>query len=371
MAEPLIVPFGVEVSATTFASKLALPAAAPHGPAGNQPLILYTPEVLESIRAICSASFVRDGAGAPIVGLLFGSRADDQISITAWVPAGELRNHNDAEYALKLQLRLAAQRPETADLTCLGWVRTRNHGEPRLVQEDEALHDRCFSEPGQTVMVVRPSFQRPTKAAFYQRELDGSFRYDRPVQEFFLYPAHEGDIEPPIAIPQPDPVEVPAASAPPAPSRPSAVDLELLPRGTLRSFSPSIAVFLLIVGLLAGVGIASVRQARDAGPDSLKEPIRVVAESGRFAIRWSPKVAELPGVAGAMLSVTRDGHLKQIAIPLGSLRLAVAYIDWVSDDMEVSLRVDRPGYAETEQRIRIVGIHSAQSTASPKAKSRP
>jgi hypothetical protein len=358
MAEPLLVPLGVEVSATTFAPKLAYPPASLTGSAKGHPAIQYTPEVLESIRALCAASFVQDGAGAPIVGLLYGTRTDSEMAISEWVPAGELRSHNDAEYALKLQMRLAAGRPETEGLSCLGWVRTRNHGEPRLVQEDQDLHDRCFEDFWQTVMIVRPSFQRPTKAAFYQREASGLFRFDRPVQEFFLYPAHTGDIEPPIAIPEPA-LAVPAVDAPPERARtlPTVEELELLPRGTFRAFSPWIAGLLVMVGLLAGAGIAGVRQARDARQQEYgtQDPLRVAAEAGRWAIRWNPRLADLDGASGALLSVTRDGHLKQITLPLGALRLGVTHVDWVSDDMEVALRVDRPGYPETEQRIRIVG----------------
>ena len=367
MAEPLLVPFGVEVSATTFASKLAYPPAAPQSRAGRQPLIQYTPEVLESIRCLCSASFVEDGAGAPIVGLLYGSATPGELAISAWVPAGELRTHNDAEYALKLQMRLAVSRPETADLTCLGWIRTRNHGEPRLAAEDQALHDRCFPESGLAIMIVRPSFQRPTKTAFYQREMDGSFRPDRPVQEFFLYPAHTGDIEPPIGIPEsaPAPMPVLVTTPPVLPSPEAGRHLELLPRGSVRAFSPWIAGMLLAVGLLAGMGMASLRQSSDARQtlSAIQDPIRVAQESGRWAIRWNPGVADLDGSAGATLTVTRGGNNKVIALPLKDLRAGVTFIDWVTDDMEISLRVERLGYPETEQRIRIVGIQSGKPAA--------
>ena len=356
MVEPSLFPIGVDVSATTLASKLA-PPVPPRRDAGRRaPVIRYTPEVLESIRALCAASFVTDGVGAPIVGLLYGTRTADELCLTAWVPAGELRNHNDAEYALKLQMRLAGSRPETAELDCLGWVRTRNHGEPRLAEEDEALHARCFGEPGQAVMIVRPSFQRPTKAAFYQREPDGAFRPSRPTQEFFLYPAHEGEIEPPIMMPVELPEPVQAAA--PAVAAVSARDLELLPRGTVRAFSPWIATMLLFVGLLAGGGIASLRQSREAAWQQAiagQEPLRIEAEASRWAIRWDPRLGQLEGAAGATLIVSRNGQSKTVSLPLVQLRRGFDHIDWVSDDMEIALRVERPGYPEAEQRIRVVG----------------
>lgn len=389
MDDPVVVPLravnpirvdrslGDIVSASTLASKLA-----PSGPLERPaPMIQYTPEVLESIRMLCLASFVADGAGVPILGLLYGTRSEGEIRITAWVPAGELRSHNDAEFALKLQMRMAPQRPETAGLECLGWVRTRNHGEPRLVEEDRTLFDRCFPASWETVMVVRPSYQKPTKAAFYQRGVGNALRFDRPAQEFFLYPAHEGERDAPL-LPttdkgperalRPVPVSEPKGAEPStlaakaaahanahaAESRHPDLHPELLPPGTVKAFSPWIAAMLVLVGLLAGSGVAALRGRPDAPvvATAAGEPLRIQQENGAWQVRWDRSLAELPGASGASLAVTRDGQTKTIALPLDQFRLGAASLDRIADDMEVALRVDRPGYPETEQRVRVVGV---------------
>jgi hypothetical protein len=359
-------PIGVTVSATTLASQLA-PNRPPERPV---PSIQYTPEVLESIRSLCAASFVADGAGVPILGLLYGTRTDAEIRISAWVPAGELRSHNDGEFALKLQMRMAPQRPETAGLECLGWVRTRNHGEPRMVDEDKSLFDRCFLAGWQTTMVVRPSFQKPTKAAFYQRSAVNTVRLDRPSQEFFLYPAHEGaaarlEATRPHIVPPRDPSPAvppflgdPAVAAVGSAGRASESHPELLPPGTVRAFSPWIAAMLVLVGLLAGSAVATLRGRAEA-PTTVAaagEPLRIAQKDAAWEIRWDKSLTELPGASGASLLVTRDGHTKTIALPLDEFRQGFTSLDWITDDMEVALRVDRPGYPETEQRVRVVGL---------------
>jgi hypothetical protein len=365
-----LLPLGVSVSATTLASKLA-----PQRPLTRSvQSIRYTPELLESIRLLCTASFVTDGAGVPILGLLYGTRLEDEISLTAWVPAGELRNYNDAEFALKLQMRLAAARPETAGLECLGWVRTRNYGEPRPVEEDLALFNRCFPTASQATMIVRPSFQKPAKAAFYLRGADGAVRADRPTQEFFLYPQAEApalqrasqlapQLAPSVAR-SAAPEEV--ASLPPAahitpkathqPTHQANQEVELLPQGTVRAFSPWIAAMLVLVGLLAGSGMAALRGRPESPQTALaaSEPLRVGSEGDRWAIRWDKSLAELKGVSGAVVNVTRDNNTKSISLSLPQFAAGAFPLDWVSEDMEVTLRVDRPGYPEIEQRVRVI-----------------
>ena len=408
MDEPVLVPLGVNVSATTLASKRA--------PSGSLDrlahTIQYTPEVLENIRMLCAASFVTDGAGVPIIGVLFGTHEEQEIRVTAWAPAGEMRSHNDAEFALKLQLRMAASRPETAGLECLGWVRTRNHGEPRMGEDDKAVFDRCFPHAWQTTMIVRPSFQKPTKAAFYLRGAGDAIRFDRPAQEFFLYPAHDIalDCVAPAVAPRresrrPELVSPPgsraasvssAASgastaaglkrlselspervyerghhvghqpvypAAPAPASASstapALDPELLPRGTVRAFSPWIAAMLVLVGLLAGAGMDALRRGKAEAPTvalAANEPLLVVHEQGGWAVRWDKSLSDLVGASGGSLAVTRDGFTKTIVLPLAQLRTGSTHLDWVSDDMELALRVDRPGYPEVEQRVRVIGM---------------
>lgn len=365
MDDPVLVPLGEKVSATTLASRRAL-----SGPVERTSYsIRYTPELLENIRLLCMSSFVADGAGVPIVGLLYGTRTGDEICVTAWTPAGELRNHNDAEFALRLQMRMATARPETAGLECLGWIRTRNHGEPRMVEEDRSLFERCFPGAWQTTMVVRPSYQKPTKAAFYLRDAGSAVRLDRPAQVFFLYPADEAS---PASNPgaEATPVAAPVANIVPNAAVPDTADLELLPTGTVRAFSPWIAAMLVLVGLLAGSGMAALRGAKSADTPvvatAASQPLSVQHQAGHWTVRWDKSLAELPGASGASLTVTRDGHTKLTALPLDDFRNGSKRIDWVSDDMEVTLRVDRPGFPEVEQRVRVVGMNKPAKRAQPR-----
>jgi len=332
--------------------------------------------VLEEIRLLAMASFVREGAGVPILGLLYGHRTADATRITAWVPAGELRHHSDAEFSLQLQMRLSATRNETKDLECVGWMRTRNQGEPRIADEDVTLFDRCFPEHAHVTMIVRPSYQKPVKAAFYQRDAKGKVRADRPAQEFFLFPAHEGEIAVPEVPALADPraasvrealTEPPAAPVPPpaaARPLPSIEELELLPRGTVRAFSPWLAAMLVLVGLLAGAGIAALRH--DSGPSSVAagvapQPLQIVAVDSHWAVRWDPQLGLLTGVSGASLTITRNGSSKATTLALDALRRGEAMVEWVSDDMEVTLRLNRPGYPDVEQRVRAIGLGRPQA----------
>jgi hypothetical protein len=336
-----------------------------------------------------------------------------------------------------------------------------------MVEEDRSLFDRCFPGSWQTTMLVRPSFQKPTKVALYQRRGDGTVRFDRPAQEFYLYPAHEGRIESPLepaASSPPTSSEAghlasvplqsgsreleqpgtklpelvrPNAAAPvdeatqrdaiqrdrtqrdrtqhggtqrdrtqhagtqhggtqhdgantgpltleagvPAGTRPGAqrsaalslefgADAELLPRGTVRTFSPWIAAMLILVGLLAGSGVAALRApAEPAAASAGGSPLRVVRDSNAWVVHWDRSLADLAGVSGARLSVTRDGYTKEVTLPLMDFRSGSTRLDWVSDEMDLLLRVDRPGYPEVEQRVRVVGMSKPRPSGAraPKA----
>jgi proteasome lid subunit RPN8/RPN11 len=176
--------------------------------------IEYSLRALDDIRlAVVDAFFSLPRGGAEIGGILLGKHAKGRLLIADYV-ALDCEHAFGPSFALsprdqeKLAELLASAEQNPEGLKPVGWYHSHTRSEIFLSDADQDLHNRCFPEPWQVALVLRPHTFHPTRAGFFFRETDGSIHGTASYQEFMLTPL---PVRP-----------VPAGVAPAAESAPSA-----------------------------------------------------------------------------------------------------------------------------------------------------
>jgi proteasome lid subunit RPN8/RPN11 len=154
--------------------------------------IEYSLRALDDIRlAVMDAFFSLPRGGAEIGGILLGQSMKRRLVIEDYV-ALDCEHAYGPSFALsprdqaRLAELLAERNPDR--LKPVGWYHSHTRSEIFLSEADQDLHNRCFPEPWQVALVLKPHTFHPTRAGFFFRETDGSIHGTASYQEFVLAP---------------------------------------------------------------------------------------------------------------------------------------------------------------------------------------
>ena len=195
---------------------------------GHALLIEYSRSVLDSIGAAVTAAFQRgSGVGAETGGILFGKHGGEFVRIQAWRPltleqadASRLALGPVDELNLQRLIQSASSDPKLRGLVPVGWTQSTLRRNIVLSDAPLEIYKRYFPEPWQVVLMIRPSFQRPTMAGFFFREHDGTVHNEACYREFLLLPPSSGSVSAPeqIIVAEPGPrlqqVQLPESKLP-------------------------------------------------------------------------------------------------------------------------------------------------------------
>lgn len=370
----------------------------------------YAAGVLDDIRlAVVDAFFSLPRGGAEIGGLLLGEFGGSVVRINGYAaidcehatgPSFTLSDKDRARFAEQV----AGAWANPPDQQPVGWYHSHTRSEIFLSEADQAVHREFFPEPWQTALVLRPHTFQPTRAGFFFREPDGTFRGERsyceialqplPVQQIPTGPAPageppEGRVREPLAAsggpvitvtaspvaeaPREEPRvgEPPPASPPPAGALPEPVPpprfLEIREPPSRRRF------WLLGTAVLAMAGVAAAYQTRGfwmpraavlfAGgsrPQPLSLGLNAIDFAGQLQIRWdrnSP--AARNGVSGALR--IEDGPAPQV-IPLDAAHLKAGVFTYArqAEKVDIALTVRQPDGREAREATSFLGRLPAQ-----------
>ena len=323
---------------------------------GQTLLVEYSNSVLDNIGATMAGAFRKNvGAGAQIGGVLFGKHGGGFVRIQAWrpLPLDEpdgLRSSLSSADELNLQtlIRSFNHDSKLRGLVPVGW--TQSTFRRNMALEDVALdlYSRYFPEAWQVVLLIRPSFQRPTMAGFFFRESDGTIRTSSCYREFVLMPPGHGSTsrapEPEAIDEQPDPAE---ETAPPT----FIEQLAEKPGG--RSRAPRwmlVAVLVLLAGAGAFFGLSRLLR-REAQPPSLK-----LSEVGQqLRIEWDRAAEGVKDARSATLVITDDSEKTEKNLGLEELRGGSVTYQRRGADVSVRMSFMSPGQPPVLQSARFLG----------------
>ncbi|MBY0502538.1 MAG: hypothetical protein K2X03_01425 [Bryobacteraceae bacterium] len=310
--------------------------------------IFYEPSVLEALRRSAQAAF--DADLTPVLGLLLGRRAPEEISVTAWLPVGSGSGSREANLTRAMELA----RLEFPTEKVIGWFRSKHNGEARLTGEE--LDTPGFATPGAPplTLVLRPSSQRPLRVAAYLPQAETGLISDRPLQEFFIQ-------RPQDAVPA-----TPASAAVVRPPNP-------------RRFRASVERLLWAfpIGLLLLVGVAAFGTSRVSDDDpslplavlakhpeaapakAMPVPLRLTPGATQWQMRWNAR----PGVERASLTLIRDGQKQNITLTPSEYAEGLYFFPPPTGDLEILLQTYVKEQASTDATARVV----ASATLPPPA----
>lgn len=136
---------------------------------------------------------------------------------------------------IQTQLERTRLDPEIAPLSVLGFWVSHGRGDLALSPSDLDLY-RCFPNPWQFVLLLKPQTGRPTRAAFRYRSGLELAPHD-PQFDFFADPHLGGSLTP--ALPPVEPESQASANPAPAP----------------QTMAVSVAVWLIMLALVTGAGL--------------------------------------------------------------------------------------------------------------------
>ena len=123
-------------------------------------------------------------------GVLFGDVAADLVTILAYRPVASeepsFSFSGETEAGLLAAAELSAADLHLRGLVPVGWYRSCNRTEIRLTAADLDGYRRCFPEPWQVALVLRPERNGPTRAAFFFPQPGGAAGAAQPHPEFAI-----------------------------------------------------------------------------------------------------------------------------------------------------------------------------------------
>ncbi|MCL5743068.1 MAG: hypothetical protein M1541_03930, partial [Acidobacteria bacterium] len=203
----------------------------------------------------------------------------------------------------------------------VGWYHSHTRSEIFLSEADLEIHRRYFPESWQVALVLRPASMRPTRAAFFFRQADGSIRSDASYREFIVEPR-------PALAPAPveeRPAEASAAVPPPA----APVDLPVphflsgsapTPKRRVRAW-----IWVLAVILLSSTGGACIYWKDSWIPKLLPDhqvplTLQVLDMDGQMQIMWNPQSAAVRNGSSGTLEIVDGPDRNSIVLDAAQLR---------------------------------------------------
>jgi hypothetical protein len=329
---------------------------------GHPLLVEYSRSVLDSIGLAVTAAFQRgSGVGAETGGVLFGRHGAEFVRIQAWRPlpleqadASRLALGPMDELNLQRLLQSASSDPKLRGLVPVGWTQSTLRRSIALVDASLEIYNRFFPEPWQVVLMIRPSFQRPTMAGFFFRETDGTLRSEVCYREFLLLPPKNASTAvTPEQIVVTEPVqrfqEVPLPdTAPPV----------LLSAGNTRGRLRWVLLAILVLLIVAG-GIAALTRALPRTPVSA---LKITEISNQLRIEWDMSSEALRETKSATLTISDDGRQTEKTLLPDELRGGAFTYQRRGVDVSVRMMFLQPGKPGVLQATRFLGQPLAQST---------
>jgi hypothetical protein len=329
---------------------------------GHPLLVEYSRSVLDSIGVAVTAAFQRgSGVGAETGGVLFGRHGAEFVRIQAWRPlpleqadASRLALGPMDELNLQRLIQSASTDPKLRGLVPVGWTQSTLRRSIALLDAPLEIYKRFFREPWQVVLMIRPSFQRPTMAGFFFRETDGTLRSEVCYREFLLLPPNNAStaVSPEqIVVTEPAPrfQEVPLPeTAPPAPFSAGAT------RGhRLRWVLLTILALLVVAG-----GIAALTRVLPKTPVSA---LKVTEINNQLRIEWDMSSEVLRETKSATLTISDDGSKTEKILLPEELRGGTFTYQRSGVDVSVRMMFLQPGKPGVLQATRFLGQPLAQS----------
>ena len=322
--------------------------------------IEYSLRVLDDIRlAVMDAFFSLPRGGAEIGGILLGQFVKRRLVIADYVPL-------DCEHAFgpsftlsprdhaRLAALLASAEQNPDRLKPVGWYHSHTRSEIFLSEADQDLHGRCFPEPWQVALVLKPHTFQPTRAGFFFLDTDGSIHGSASYQEFVLAPLPvrpvPAGVAPPVESapsarlrhgpgPRGPVITVAAEAAPRAPAPPAEPASETPPADGLPRFSELPAnrewrgfAAVLVIGIGVAVSVVGF-QTRGLWLPALTAAIRpapqitiglsAIDSDGQLQIRWDRDSLAVRQGTDAILEiddgpVPRDIQLDPLQLQTGT-----------------------------------------------------
>jgi hypothetical protein len=172
--------------------------------------IEYPLEVMDEIRAAAIEGLQRFARGGlEVAGVLFGVRRERGIRILTWRPIScehslgpTLQLSERDRVLLTRSLEAASKDPDLQGLRPVGWFLSHTRNDVLLAPHDLEVFDRCFPEPWQVTLVLRPTQGGVARAGFFVRQTDGMLKSDSSYQEFVVKPLHRASqlADVPVAV---------------------------------------------------------------------------------------------------------------------------------------------------------------------------
>jgi hypothetical protein len=237
------------------------------------------------------------------------------------------------EAGLRDLLAASQADPGLAGLRPVGWYRSRTRSGISLSEDDNVLHSRHFTEPGQVVLVLRPEHGGLARAEFFARASDGT-----------MTGGHEFALAPPTRRRTPGmvPRTAPRPEKRPEPELPRF--LRVAEAQVSRRRLPSLswrwlAVMLTLVFVGIGVAGRSYEQPEPPAPKTPDIQLRAVDVNGQLVITWDRQAVPVVKSRKAVLSIS-DG-INKSALDLDRDAVTKGSVTYVrrSGRVDVRLRV--------------------------------
>ncbi len=351
---------------------------------GRGRTIECTPKAIQAIHAAVMTGyfqFVR--GGLEVGGVLFGRIEGQTIHVMASrpIPASYEHGHQFSVGAgeghiLRTVLHAPAKEPALRGLAPVGWYRSKTQGGLELSEKDAALHGEWFPEPWQVVLVLRPEWKKPTRAAFYVRGAGGTLEQ---APEFVADP--QGGVHRTVIASEPTPECVTGQARPAEPESEAAAPAgELEAEGVesagpvlFRSFGETrqgkrrswwwLVGIILAAGATTGGAIGyGLRHGWFVRPARLHITLRDTA--GRLSVHWDRESPAILWAEEATLEIRDGDQQRTLHLSAWDLRAMEVVVGRTTGDVAVTLRARLPGGRIAEGRARLV----PQATRGPDGK---
>ena len=291
------------------------------------PGLLYDPAAWDEIlRRVADGYSQFPFGGLEVGGVLYGIREGDTVRVLDSRPivcehtSGPAFTLSEEETAaLEQRLRTYSHDRALRELVPVGWYHSRTRGEIQMTAEDRALHSRCFTEPWQVAVVLRPAELLPTKVGVFSQGQDGALEEQPQLSQFNHI----------VAQPYREP--------PP-------------PRARRRVYWLWAAA--ICASLAAGI-VGARWIGRPVAAPSLA--LRAAEEEELLAIRWDTAAKALKGARGADIEILDQGRRTTLFCDPECLARGLAIYQPTSTTVEVRMRVVPTSGPAVEEFTRFVG----------------
>lgn len=322
-------------------------------------VIEYSLEALDQIRLYTVEGLKQlSRGGIEVGGILFGTRGDDLVRISAWRPiacehakgAGFLLSQTD-RIALGKFLQDAKSEPGLENLHAVGWFVSHTRAGVRMTDADLKVYNHYFPWSWQITLVVQPAKDGVANAGFFFRDANGTVNADVSHREFVLTPGVLTQPSPPIpehpaALPlarnEVKLPPTPPSYRPPAPLAASGIAHQRLWIWTVP----------LLLALLVG-GMVLERPGGHSTTPGLG--FHAVDSGGELHFEWDKSAEVIRDAVRATLDIKDGDATIQIPLTVDRLREGTLAYSRKSGDLDAQMTVYPVNGTAVQESARFVG----------------